>query len=125
MRLTGNAPHAAVTSSALGQRDMTGGSRCLRAGHVRRARRVDANQAQIVAALRAAGCTVEVLSDVGRGVPDLLVGIRGRNLLVEVKDGSLPPSRRRLTDDELAWHARWRGAVVVVHDVHEAIAILT
>jgi len=78
-----------------------------------------------VAALRAAGCTVEVLSDVGRGVPDLLVGIRGRNLLVEVKDGSLPPSRRRLTDDELAWHARWRGAVVVVHDVHEAIAILT
>jgi hypothetical protein len=31
---------------------------------------------------------------VGRGVPDLLVGWRGTNLLLEVKDGNKPQSAR-------------------------------
>ena len=53
--------------------------------------RVDANQAEIVAAFRAAGATVLHLHSIGHGCPDLLVGYQGRNLLVEVKtaDGKL------------------------------------
>ena len=53
----------------------------------RAAGKVDANQAQIVKKLRDCAVKVEILSDVGKGVPDLLAGFRGVNVLLEVKDG--------------------------------------
>jgi len=49
-------------------------------------RRVDVNQAAIVRALRESGASVAVLSSVGRGLPDLLVGFQGVNFLLEVKN---------------------------------------
>lgn len=88
----------------------------------RRAAKVDANQAAIVAALRSAGASVTPLHMVGRGFPDLAVGYRGVNHLLEVKDGSKPPSVRRLTSDEAEWHETWRGSAAVVKDVPEALA---
>ncbi len=54
---------------------------------MRRAANVDRNQPEIVAALRAAGATVEYLHAVGGGCPDLLVGYRGANYVLEVKEG--------------------------------------
>lgn len=60
----------------------------------------------------------------GRGVPDLLVGWHGVNLLMEVKDGAKPPSGRRLTTEESAWHQRWYGQVVVVESIDGAMASL-
>jgi hypothetical protein len=92
---------------------------------VRKRARTDDNQAEIVEALRGIGATITSIATLGGGVPDLLVGFRGRNLLLEVKDGRKPPSQRRLTDDELAWHLTWRGQAAVVIDVDEAIAIVT
>lgn len=86
-----------------------------------RAAKLDANQAEIVAALRAVGATVQSLAAVGQGVPDLLVGYRGKDYLLEVKDGSKPPSARRLTKAQASWHMQWRGRVHVVHDVDEAL----
>jgi len=86
--------------------------------------RIDANQPEIVKALRAVGASVQSLADMGRGVPDLLVGWRGLNLLFEVKDGAKPPSARRLTPDEERWHRGWRGQVVVVEDPRSALAAL-
>jgi len=88
------------------------------------AKRVDANQADIVATFKAAGATVQHLHMVGKGCPDLLVGYRGVNYVVEVKDGRNKPSRQRLTDDEDAWHAAWRGQVCIVRSVDEAVALL-
>ena len=91
-------------------------------GRVMRQRgRIDANQREIVAALRAVGCSVESLAQLGGGVPDLLVGRGGVNYLLEVKDGLKPPSRRVLTDDEAGWHRNWRGGVVVVKSVSDAL----
>ena len=90
-------------------------------------RRVDANHAAIVKALRAVGCSVQSLHSVGKGCPDLLVGYgfgshrEGRNLLLEVKDGDKSPSARKLTADEQRWHDEWRGQVCVVTSVDEAI----
>jgi hypothetical protein len=49
------------------------------------AHKVDANQREIVEALRAVGADVRVMSMVGGGFPDLLVGWRGRLYLLEVK----------------------------------------
>jgi Holliday junction resolvase len=81
---------------------------------VRRAARVDRNQSEIIAALRNAGATVQSLAAVGFGCPDLLVGFQGATLLMEVKDGSKPPSARALTPDQIEWHLLWRGRPVAV-----------
>lgn len=92
---------------------------------MRRAAKIDANQPQIVAALRKLGATVQSLSAVGDGVPDLLVGFQGRTLLLEVKDGSRPKSERQLTDDQIQWHIDWRGGpCMVVNSVDEALAAI-
>jgi hypothetical protein len=92
---------------------------------MRRAAKIDANQACVVGALRSCGALVQSLADVGGGVPDLLIAHRGRLLLLEVKDGSKPPSARRLTPDQQEWHDRWRGPyLMVVQDVEGAIAAL-
>jgi len=88
---------------------------------MRRAHRVDDNQAAIVSAYRLAGYSVQSLAQVGGGVPDLLVGICGINLLVEVKDGAKSKSRRKLTSDQVEWHKKWRGAVLVVESPEDAI----
>ena len=89
---------------------------------MRRAARTDTNQAEIVAALRKAGATVQHLHAIGQGTPDLLVGYAGQNFLLEIKDGAKSPSRRRLTPDEEQWHRQWKGQVVVVGDVAEALS---
>ena len=81
---------------------------------MRRAARTDANQTQVIIALRAAGATVQSLSAVGDGVPDLLVGFRGQTYLMEVKDGQKVPSKRLLTDDQINWHEQWRGGTLAV-----------
>lgn len=92
---------------------------------MRRAARIDANQAEIVKALRQAGATVQSLATAGDGVPDLLVGFRRQTVLMEVKDGSKPPSARDLTDDQVDWHINWRGgALVVVTSVDEALTAI-
>ena len=91
---------------------------------MRTAARIDANQSEIVVALRQIGATVQTLHQVGRGCPDLLVGFRGVNILLEVKDGSKPPSARKLTPDEYSWHKDWRGQVAVVKSIEDAIDVL-
>ena len=91
---------------------------------MRRAAKVDANQSEIVDAVRRMGCTVQLLHSVGQGCPDLLVGVSGINLLWEIKDGSRPPSERRLTTDQLIWHDEWRGQVQVVDSVEHAIRVV-
>ena len=88
---------------------------------MRRAARVDANQAEITEALRKAGASVQPLHMVGRGCPDLLVGIGKINLLFEIKDGEKPPSKQKLTDDELVWAEKWKGQVAVIRSVDEAL----
>ncbi len=80
------------------------------------AKRVDANQAEIVAALRSVGASVFDLHAVGRGFPDLAVWFRGRVTLLEVKTAT-----GKLTADELDWHLRHPGAAVVVRSPDEAL----
>lgn len=91
---------------------------------MRRAAKIDVNQAEIVAGLREIGATVTSLASLGRGVPDLLVGHRGRNYLLEVK----PPggvrgglSRQTLTEAERDWHRTWRGQRAIVTSIDQAL----
>jgi hypothetical protein len=86
--------------------------------------RTDTNQQQIVKALRDKGCSVQSLHQLGKGIPDLLVGYGGNNYLLELKDGSKPPSKQRLTDDETKWQSQWQGQVTVVNSIETAIAVV-
>jgi len=83
------------------------------------------NQPGIVKALEQIGCSVQSLAACGNGVPDLLVGYRGYNVLLEIKDGKKIPSKRKLTQDQTVWHVLWKGQVKVVETVEEAIAAVT
>lgn len=87
---------------------------------MRRAARVDGNHGEIVSALRAIGASVYDASAVGGGFPDLVVGLRGVTLLVEVKNPKQPPSKRRLKPLQQQFHAAWRGSSVMVVETPEA-----
>ena len=91
---------------------------------MRRAAKVDRNQREIVAALRGVGATVQPLHAVGQGCPDLLVGFRGRNILIEVKDWQAANSDRVLTDRQVEWHAGWKGFVCVVETPEAAVDVV-
>lgn len=88
--------------------------------------KTDANQTEIVEALRAAGCFVQSLASVGKGCPDLMVGYGMAWHVFEVKDGNKPPSARKLTRDEQTWHDRARlfAPVHVVESAEQALAIV-
>jgi hypothetical protein len=77
---------------------------------------VDSNRVKMVEALRDASVTVTSLHAVGRGVPDLLVGFRGENYLLEVKS-----SRGKLTSSQEDWIQDWRGRVFIVRSVDDAL----
>lgn len=91
---------------------------------MRRAARTDRNQADIVFALRGVGATVQPLHAVGQGCPDLLVGYQGQNHLLEVKDGTKPPSARKLTERQIEWRQAWRGNCCVVKNEEEALTVI-
>jgi hypothetical protein len=90
-----------------------------------RAAKVDANQRQVVEGLQKFGASVAVLSTVGHGIPDVVVGFRGKNFLLELKDGDKVPSARKLTPAQEMWHAAWKGHTAVVHSLEEAIREIT
>ncbi len=84
---------------------------------MRTAARVDANQAQIVRALRQCGATVQPLHTVGHGCVDILCMFRGQLYALEIK-----AEHGALTPDERRWHEQWQCPYVhVVRSVDEAL----
>lgn len=81
--------------------------------------RLDNNHIAIVAGLRACGCSVQSLADVGKGCPDLLVSHAGHHFLLEVKG-----PQGKLTPDQVTWIQRCHGVVFVVHSTEEALEAL-
>lgn len=85
-----------------------------------RAKRVDANQKEVVKALREAGAFVFHLHEVGQGCPDLLVGINNQTYLVEVK---MPNGK--FTDAQVKFMKEWTGSPVIrITSAEEAIAFV-
>jgi len=74
-----------------------------------RARRTDANQEQLVKDLRKSGYTVAVTSEKGKGFPDLVIA----------KDFAQPPSKRKLTPDEVKFHTSWNDFVIVAETIND------
>jgi hypothetical protein len=81
--------------------------------------RVDNNQQEIIDALRAVGATVQPLNAVKCGCPDLLVGYRGKNYLMEVKT-----ERGILTNFEIEWIDTWKADVWIVRNPEQALRVI-
>ena len=90
---------------------------------MRRAARVDATQAEIVAALRAGGAYVWI-----SGLPlDLIVGFQGKTALVECKTriGLRKPRPAKYTALQTAFMRDWTGGTVAtVTDAEGALRLL-
>ena len=90
---------------------------------MRYAARVDANQADIVAALREAGASVYII-----GIPvDLAIGYAGKTMLAEVKTltGKRAPKAAKYTKLQTDFMATWRGGpVATVTDIESALTVL-
>ena len=93
-----------------------------------RASKIDANQPEIVAALRKVGATVHSTAGVAKGFPDLTVGYKRATYLLEVKDGSKPASRRELTPAEQTVYLQLKTVapecIHIVYDVPGALSAI-
>jgi hypothetical protein len=79
---------------------------------MRRAARIDANQTQIVSALRGAGAYVWII-----GLPvDLLVGYKNHTFLVEIKTDA----KKKLTKLQTDFFENWAGGTLCRIDSPEA-----
>lgn len=92
-----------------------------------RAAKVDSNQPEIVKALRKVGATVLITSQL-KNAFDILVGYEGKLFIIEIKDGTLSPSRRKLTKGEIKCKTDFERVGVTYHianSVDEALNIIT
>jgi len=92
---------------------------------MRRAAKVDSNQADIVGKLRKIpGISVAVTSALGDGFVDIVVGFRKRSYLIEIKDGAKVPSKRKLTTCEQKFKDKWTGCYFVANSFDDIIDYL-
>jgi len=93
---------------------------------LRYASKVDSNQKEIVAALRKKGAVVLITSQL-KNCFDVLVCHNSNVYLVEIKDGSLAPSARKLTKGEQQFKEKVESVGVKYHvitSVSEAILMI-
>jgi len=91
-----------------------------------RASRVDNNQKEVVEILRRAGAVVKHVHTV-KNLFDIIVFYNGQIYCVEIKDGSKPPSSRKLTLGELQCKEDMESVGVkywVVHSMGEALEMI-
>ena len=88
----------------------------------RRAAKVDANQPEIVEAFRRMGCSVLIISQLKRCC-DLVVSKR-QTAMVEVKDGTLPKSKRQLTEGEMDFMHSWKGLYFIVESLDDVLRVV-
>lgn len=92
---------------------------------MRKRARVDDNQNEIVSRLKQIyGLSVRVTSMIGSGFPDLVLGWRGKNYLIELKDGKKSASRKKLTEHEKKMKDQWFGQFDVCESIDEILAVI-
>lgn len=91
---------------------------------MRKRGRIDGNQVAIVRELRQMGYSVLVMSHLGNGAPDILVGASGRNYAFELKDHNAKPSDKKLTTGEKIFHICWQGQIAVAETTEDICKII-
>lgn len=88
-------------------------------------KRTDANQKHIVEMVRKLpGASITSTHIIGKGFPDLVIGYKGVNYLIELKDGSKPKSQKKLTPDEVEFHMKWNGQIAICENFEDILKIL-
>ena len=64
------------------------------------------------------------LSGAGGGVPDIMLGYQGRNVLIEIKRPDCAPSASKLNDKQVDWHSEWKGQCCVVRTLDHVLEVL-
>ena len=88
----------------------------------RRAAKVDDNQAATVKLFRKLGWSVLIISQL-KNCCDIIVSKGGRTIAVEIKDGTKPPSARKLSDGELKFKDNWAGEYALVICAEDVLAL--
>jgi hypothetical protein len=84
-------------------------------------KRVDENQKTLIHTFICLGASVLNLSTVGRGCPDLLIGYKGKTVLVEIKSST----KATFTEPQIKFMQEWRGgAVSRIDSVDAAIRLI-
>ena len=86
-----------------------------------RTKRRDTNHGDIVRVLEQVGFAVKDTSQLG-GFVDVVASRANVNYLIEIKDGSKPPSDQVLTPKEQEFHDSWRGPIEILRSTEEALA---
>lgn len=97
-------------------------------------KRIDQNHNVIADGLRDAGHTILSTAPLGKGAPDIVsgglvpcphCGVKFRqNIMLEIKNGEQPPSKRKLTEAEQVFHDTWRGQIDVAESLEEALSAI-
>ena len=82
----------------------------------------DTNHKEIVGLFKKMGCSVLDLAAVGGGCPDILVGLNGKTMLVEIKS-----KNGKLNNKQIEFSKNWKGNLAVCRyncDVEYVIKLL-
>lgn len=87
--------------------------------------KVDNNSKEILDAAKKLGCTILRLEKIGKGCSDDLLGYKGFNILIEIKDGKKCPSQRKLNPIQVKFHSEWKGQKpYIIYSVDDLIDLL-
>lgn len=90
------------------------------------ARRRDANHSTLCDAFRTMGCSVFETDRVGEGFPDVVVGVAGKNALVELKNPKTYYGKQGLNTAQSKFAEAWRGGqMFVVATEDDVIALVS
>ena len=78
-----------------------------------RAAKVDANQPEVVKALRKAGWYVLIISQL-KNCCDLMISKNGRTIAIEVKDGAKSKAAQKLSEGETKFMNAWQGEYKII-----------
>lgn len=88
-------------------------------------KRTDANQKLLVNQLRKIpNVSVFTTHTIGKGFPDVVIGYKGFNYLIEIKDGEKSKSQKKLTEAEELFHFDWNGQVAICENLNDILSLL-
>ena len=86
----------------------------------RRAAKTDDNQKEVVRLFRKLGWYVLIVSQL-KNCCDIIVSKNGYTYAIEIKDGTKPPSARKLSPGEQKFKDEWQGEWRLVESNHDVL----
>lgn len=88
------------------------------------AKRRDGNHVEVVGAFRKLGWSVLDMADLGRGMPDIVIGDKSHGtFLVEIKNPKTQYGRRGLSARQREFCEQWNGLVNVVSSLDDVVEL--